>query len=306
MSFRKIFPLLMVLVLLVSCAPQAAAGNGIKVVATTTIVADVVRQVGGDLVDVTTLLPAGTDPHSFEPRPQDAAAVADAKLVFANGAGLEEFLTPLVQSAGAQDRVVEVSQGITLLTFSEEVHGSVIGQDHTSGDPHTWTDPKNVMTWVENITAALSKLDPEHASVYRSNADAYLAQLRDLDSWIRQQVQAVPAERRTLVTDHAILGYFAKEYGFEQVGTISVSFSSMATPSAQELAALEDAVRQYSVPAIFVGNSVNPALAEQVASDTGVKLVTFYTGSLSVDNQADSYLKYMRYNVNAIVNALKP
>ncbi|MBU2611584.1 MAG: metal ABC transporter substrate-binding protein, partial [Chloroflexi bacterium] len=240
----------------------------------------------------------GTDPHTFEPRPQDAAAIADAAILFANGAGLEEFLQPLLESAGATDKLVEVSAGIELLAFEEE--------HLEAGDPHTWMDPNNVILWAENIAAALSAADPQHAADYQANAAAYIAELRDLDAWIRSEVAQVPAESRLLVTDHGVFSYFADEYGFTQVGTITSSFSTNASPSAQELAALEDDIRSFGVRAVFVGETANQSLAAQVAADTGIQIVILYHASLTDDSgPVPSYLEFMRYNVNAIVNALK-
>ncbi len=301
---QKIFTLIALAVLatllLTACGGGNAGdiGDRLQVLATTSIVADVVEQVGGDYVEVTTLLPLGTDPHTFEPRPQDAAAIADAAILFANGAGLEEFLQPLLESAGATDKLVEVSARIELLAFEEE--------HLEGGDPHTWMDPNNVILWAENIAAALSAADPEHAADYQANAAAYIAELRDLDAWIRSEVAQVPAESRLLVTDHGVFSYFADEYGFTQVGTITGSFSTNASPSARELAALEDDIRSFGVRAVFVGETANQSLAKQVAADTGIQIVILYHASLTDDSgPAPSYLEFMRYNVSAIVEALK-
>ncbi|MBM3126598.1 MAG: zinc ABC transporter substrate-binding protein [Chloroflexi bacterium] len=304
--------LLVIAVLLLSACGAAApsADDRLQVLATTSIVADVVQQVGGEYVDVTLLLPLGTDPHTFEPRPQDAVALAETQIVFANGAGLEEFLEPLLESAGAVGKLIEVSTGIELLALEEHHHEGeeTEGEEHLheGGDPHTWMDPNNVLIWVDNIAAALIAADPEHAAAYQSNAEAYAASLRDLDAWIRSMVDQIPMERRGLVSDHAAFGYFADEYGFLQVGTITGSFSTSAAPSAQELAALEDDIRNFGVHAVFVGLTVNPELAAQVAKDTGVKLVSIYHASLSDANgPAASYLEMMRFNVTAIMEALK-
>jgi ABC-type Zn uptake system ZnuABC Zn-binding protein ZnuA len=293
---------------LAACGPAPAAGeNGkLKVVATTTIVGDVVRQIGGDQIDLTVLLPVGSDPHSFEPTPQDAARVADAQLIFANGAGLEEFLTPLLKNAGSQAEVVPVSEGIELLA-SQEVHdeGSAAAESH-SGDPHTWFDPNNVMIWVKNIEAKLSLLDPAHAQQYGANAAAYTGKLKELDGWIQEQVTQIPVENRKLVTDHASFTYFASRYGFTQVGAIIPAYSSMAQPSAQDLAALEDAVRAQGVKAVFVSEAANPAQSERIAQDTGVQVVKLYNGALSApDGPAGTYLDFMRFDVTEIVKALK-
>lgn len=304
MRMRKILGILMLLAVVAGCSrPTPDAPREIRVVATTTLVGDVVRQVGGDAIALTVLLPYGVDPHAFDPTPQDLARIADADLVFANGAGLEEFLSPLLENAGGAAQIVQVSEGIPLLAMApgaEEEH------EHTGGDPHTWIDPNNVKIWVANIAAALTQADPEHAASYQANAAAYTAELVTLDAWIREQVAQVPEAHRLLVTDHQLFGYFAEEYGFVQVGAIIPAYSTAAQPSAQELASLEDAIRSYAAPAIFVGSTVNPTLAEQVAQDTGVRLVRVYTGSLTEPGgEADSYLSYMRYNVTAMVEALR-
>ncbi len=313
-------------ILLAACTPQAdepvshSSSGKLQVVATTTIVADVVSQVGGDLIDLSVLLPVGVDPHSFDPTPQDIAKVADADLVFANGAGLEAFLDVLLESAGASEKIVHVSEGIELRSFtgleksdeehaeeeSGEEHAEDDEHEHEGADPHTWVDPNNVLIWVQNIAQALGQQDPSNASAYTANAEAYSAELRSLDAWVREQTALVPEANRQIVSDHTLLGYFADEYGFTQVGALIPGYSTLTEPTAKELAELEDAIHALDVKAVFVGNTVNPTLAERVTEDTGAELVYIYTGSLSAaDGEAASYLDYIRYNVNAIVGALK-
>lgn len=312
---KTLFSLMLLGALLLgSCGSKPPDDGRLKVVATTTIVADVVRQVGGDLVSVTTLLPVGADPHSFSPRPQDIARVADAAVVFANGAGLEEFLAPLLANAGGQAEVIPLSEGLTLLEAAahkdehEEnaAHADEdAGHHHEGGDPHTWTDPHNVIHWVDRAEQALARLDPAHAAAYQANAAAYREQLRALDAWIEAEVAQIPPDQRQLVTDHTAYSYFAARYGFEQIGAIIPGYSTNAQPSAQEIAALEERIRAYDTPAVFVGKTVNPALAERIAADTGVRLVSLYGGSLSdPDGEAGTYLDYMQYNVTAMVGAL--
>ncbi len=327
---RQILTFSLLLPWLVSCATPAPTAvpqtQKLRVLATTTLVGDVVGNITGEAVELSVLLPIGADPHSFTPTPQDVAKVSQADLIFANGAGLEEFLKALLESAGAAEKVVEVSEGIALLQGEAHSHAgdeehagettptkeaTAEGehdqeQEHATGDPHIWFDPNLVMIWVENITRTLSEKDPQNATIYQKNAEAYTAQLRELDQWIRQQVETIPPENRLLVTDHKTFGYFAERYGFTQVGAVLPGFSTLAEPSAQELAALEDTIRQLSVKAIFVGTTVNPNLAQRIAEDTGVKLVYLYTGSLSEkDGPANTYLNFMRYNVAAIVEALQ-
>ena len=317
---RKLFPVfILVSLVMAACGGSvpAASSGVLKVVASTTIVGDVVAQVGGDLIDLTVLFPVGADPHTFEPRPQDVAAISEADVIVLNGLDLEEVLEPSLD-ANAKGVIVHASEGIEVLEFAAhehdhegeehegEEHEGEEEHHHEGGDPHTWTDPNNVMVWTENIASALSEADPANAATYQSNADAYINELRELDTWIRTQVESIPPERRELVTDHSSFGYFADTYGFEQVGLVVAAISTNASPSAKELAELVDAIQEHDVPAIFVGTTVNPALAEQVAQDSGAQVVFLYTGSLSEPGgEADSYLAFMKYNVNAIAEALK-
>lgn len=283
--------------------PSENESQKLRVVATTTIVGDVAANIGGDAIDLHVLLPIGTDPHGFDPTPQDIAIVADADLLIMNGAGLEHFMDNLLQNAGGDTTVVDASEGIQLIQHTEtEDQGNQVSK----GDPHTWMDPNNVIVWAENISSALSESDPENEAVYKSNAQKYIIKLKELDSWIQTQVSQIPEGDRKLVTDHAMFGYFAARYGFEQIGAVFPGFSTMAEPAAQEIAALEDAIKAYGVKAIFVGNTINPSLANQIARDTGIKVVPIYTGSLSEPGgEAGNYLDYMRYNVSAIATALK-
>ena len=315
---------LTVIILLVACtspvAPTSEETNPpdkeiertgkLKVLATTSIVSNVVSLVGGEEIETTTLLPLGSDPHGFEPTPQDMTKILDADVIFANGAGLEEFLDNLIESAGAQNKVVYVSRGIELRRLesqpSQEGTTYIEDDDQVGGDPHTWVDPNNVMIWVHNIKDTLSELDPQDAEYYQVNSEKYENSLKELDTWIREQVADVPEANRKIVSDHNLLGYFADQYGFEQVGAVIPSYSTLAEPSASELAELEDTVKELGVKAVFVGNTVNPSLATRVAEDTGTNLVFIYSGSLTEPGgEAGSYIDYMRYNVLTIVEALK-
>jgi len=272
-----------------------ASGERLRVVATTTIVGDVVAQVGGEAIELTVLLRPGVDPHTYQPRPTDLAAITEAHIVFINGLGLEAFLDETLRSVGGDRPVVSVSEGIT-------PRGHPRRPDQP--DPHVWFDVRNVMVWVDNIEATLSALDPAHADTYAANAAAYRQRLEALDAWILEQVATVPEENRKLVTNHPAFGYFADRYGFEQVGTV-YPVSPSAEPSAQDIARLEEAIRQYGVPAVFTENTVNPTLAEQVAHDTGITVVPLYTGSLGEPGSGvEDYIALMEYDVGAIVAAL--
>ncbi|HMK07830.1 MAG TPA: zinc ABC transporter substrate-binding protein [Anaerolineales bacterium] len=285
-----------------------ADGERLHVVATTSIVADVVSQLGGDRIDLTTLVPIGTDPHAFEPTPSDARALAQADVIFINGFGLEAFLGDLLRDSGSPAPVVSVSLGIDPLPFGGESHGeSATPESSGRVDPHTWLDPNNVIVWTRNIQTALAALDPAGAETYAAHADAYRADLTSLDQHIRQAVSLVPPQARRLVTDHDELGYFADEYGFTIVGAVIPGASSLAEPSASELASLLDRVRTEHVPAVFVSSVVNPSLVDTFAADAGIKVVTLYGHSLTPPGgPAPDYLTLMRYNADAIAAALTP
>jgi ABC-type Zn uptake system ZnuABC Zn-binding protein ZnuA len=325
-------------------ATSAASGEKLKVVATTSLVGDAVRRVAGDAVDLTVMLPIGTDTHSYEPTPQDVVAVAEADVVFMNGFGLEEFMERLIENAGGEPNVVSVSEGITSIAFEgehdehsegehdehaegtaeaegehaegehdEHAEGTAEAEGehaeehaHADGDPHVWFDPLNVATWARNIEQTLSELDAANAATYKANADVYEAELQSLDESIKSQFEQILEANRKLVTDHDTFGYLAERYGFELVGAVIPSFSSVAEPSPQELAELQEAVQQYNVPAIFISNEVSSSVTQRVAEDTGAELVFVYVESLSEEGgPADDYISFMQYNTSAIAEALK-
>ncbi len=287
------------------------AGEKLKVVATTSIIADIVRNVGGDAIDLTLLLPVGTDPHTFDPAPRDLATVADADVIFANGLGLEAFLDEMLGNSGGQAILIPVTEGIELRQFTDRLEKGDDQHDDEhneagSIDPHAWTNPINALIFVDNIQRALSTLDPANTDTYRANAAAYKTQLVELDAWAAGQIESIPPQNRELVTDHTAFGYYADRYGLKQIGAVIPSFSTAAEPSAKDLADLEAAISHFEVKAIFVGVSVNPALSQQVAQDTGVNLLKLYTGSLGpAGSGVETYLDYIRYNTNAIVEGLK-
>lgn len=283
-------------------AVDLAGGGRLRVVATTSIVADVVAHVGGQAIEVSALIPPGVDPHAFEPTPQDLGRVAEAHLIFVNGFGLEAFLETMLINAGGQAPVVSVSEGIPPRTLAEG-EGA---HDGAEVDPHTWLDPNNVLIWVDNIQTALTAVDPADASAFAQRADAYRAELRLLDDEIRQQVDTLPAADRLLVTDHAMFGYFADRYGFQVIGALLPGFSTAAESSAQQLAALEQAIAQLGVRAVFVSAQIAPDLAQRLAEDTGVRVVMLPAHALTgPDGPAPDYLSLMRYTVAAIVDALR-
>jgi len=286
------------LVLVIACSWAAAAA---RIVCTTTIVGDVVRWVAGDLHELKVLLPVDADPHAFEPTPLDLVAIARADVVFLSGAGLESALDPFLETASGP--VVHLSDGLALLR--PDSPGEEEDHPHEGADPHVWFDPTYVMSWVDGIVEALVDLDPGDEAGLRARATAYRSELEALDAWIKEETSRLPEERRLLVTDHDVFEYFAARYGFRLVGTVFPGLNSIAEPSAREVAALEEEIVALGVPAVFVGTTVNRALADRIASDTDTRVIALYTGSLSAeDGPASTYLALMRFDVLAIVDAL--
>jgi ABC-type Zn uptake system ZnuABC Zn-binding protein ZnuA len=278
---------------------RLAAGGKLQVVATTGIVGDVVKNVGGDAVDLTTLIGPGQDPHTYQPTPKDVAAIERAHVAFINGFHLEEGLEATIDAAASKGSpVVSVSAGIQPRPSSASDHAA-------AGDPHVWFDPANVKQWTGNIEATLSALDPADAAGYRERAAAYNRQLDELDSYVRTQVARIPSDRRKLVTDHEALGYFADRYGFQVLGAVIPSVSTSAEPSAGDLAALVDVIRAQGIPAIFIGTTTNPKVAELVARETGAQVLPLHTGETgAAGSGAETYLGMMRTNVDTIVKGL--
>ena len=402
-------------------APQATATPAeappIQVVTTTNIAADWVKQVGGDHVDVFSMLPVGADPHGFQPGARDVARIADADLVLSIGLGLEgSWLNELLQNAARDpSSIVELGETIDPIEFAEthiedveflenlmhvvhevedgdigleegleeikelvkafevaeaeheeeeegedhgdegeeeegedhgdeeEDHGdeelsamvfalidqvedgqmeagaaieaiedlTSEGEDEHAGhghgihDPHFWFDPLRVKTVVDEIAARLTALDPDRGNVYRANASAYNARLDELHSWTESQVEAVPEDRRLLVTSHDSLGYFANLYGFEVVGVI-LSITTEVEPSAMSLAELAETAKEYEVPAVFGETTVSERLATSLATESGATLVRLYSGSLGTKGSgAETYIEMARTNVSRITEALK-
>lgn len=276
-------------------------GELLRVVASTNILGDVVVQVGGEAIQVIDLLPLGADPHSFVPTPKDLVALTDAHIIFVNGLGLEASLEIILRSLDGKIPVISVNAGVETLTFGAGAED----HDHGDADPHTWFRIRAVRQWVENMAQSLTALDPAHGALYAANAQAYQQELADLEVELAALAAQVPPAQRKLVTDHDSLAYLAADYGFQVVGTVIPTLSTSASPSATDLARLQDQIRQEVVTAIFVGNTVNPALAQQIARDTGVRVVPIYTGSLSPpDGPAPTYVDFMRHNMSTIVSEL--
>ena len=251
----------------------------------------------------------GVDPHDYEPSPKDIVSLTQADVIMMSGFGYEAFLATVMAGAAETVPVVALSDGIQPILVSQELAAEGARQASAGNqevDPHVWLDPQSVVQWTKNVSLALSALDPANSAFYQANADAYIHQLGQLDQWAATQIDSLPEGNRQLATGHQVLGYLARRYGLHVVGSIRPGASDLAEPSAQELASLEDALRQQEVKAIFVGFYDNHSLADQVAQDTGVKVVPLYLESLSaVDGPAATYMDFMHYDVSTLVEALK-
>lgn len=276
-------------------------GQGrIPVVATYSILADWVKQIGGEQVVVATLVPAEGDPHTFEPTPQDGMALTKAMLIFENGLHFETWLDDLYQASGSQARRIAVARSITPRKQYCACHG-------TDEDPHVFHSVKNAIIMVQDIAAELAITAPEFAETFHRRAADYVAQLQVLDSEIRRLVESVPANQRMLVTTHNSFGYFADDYGFEILSVLD-SFSSEASdPSAMKIGSIIRRIKELQIPAIFAESTINSKLIHQVAQEAEVNVVeSMYTDALGPeDSSASTYVGMMRSNAKKIVESLR-
>ena len=284
-------------------ATDRASGASGEVLAVETFMADIAQNVAGDRLRVASLLPVGADPHSFETTPGDIAKVARSNVIIVNGAGLEGPLSETIERAGGKGHIIVASAGLV----PRHPHEEEALADHGDVDPHFWLDPNNVVKYVENIRDGLTSADPDGRAVYAANAQTYIERLKELDSWISEQVGQIPPERRQLVTNHESFGYFADRYGFKVIGTIFPGAGVEVGPSAQQVAHLVDRVKATGAKAIFLETGSNLQLAQQVARESGVKtVVQLYDHSITgSDGPAPNYIEMMKYDTKAIVDALK-
>ena len=280
-----------------------AASPALPVTASFSILADLVRAVGGSRVAVTTLVGADQDAHVFEPKPADAKAIQQSKLLVINGLGFEPWAQKLAKAANYQGETLVASTGVQPLTAAAEKGKP---HDHTDeADPHAWQNPLNVIRYVNNIAAALSKLDPAGASTYRSNAQAYATELQILDNWTQSQIAPLPADQRKVITSHDAFGYFAARYSIQFIAAQGRSTDS--EPSAKHVAQLIKQMRREKIKIVFVENMSNPKLLEQLSKDADARVgARLYTDALSrADMPGASYLQMMRHNVTQLVAGMQ-
>jgi zinc/manganese transport system substrate-binding protein len=289
---------------------DGSAGGETTVVATTTIAGDLVRNVGGERVEVDTLVPAGADPHGHEPRPSDAVAISEAALVVKSGGDLDEWLDELIENAGGD------AAEVTLLDSVETIEGGHSDEEGEADeeseahddeiDPHWWQDPRNAILAIEAIRDALGEADPDGRRAYERNARAYIAELRALDDEIERCMERVPPDKRKLVTTHDALGYFAERYDVEVIGSVIPSLSTQAQPSAKDVDALVEQIEDEGVEAIFPEAAVSQRLERSISREAGAEVGgELWTDSLGGEgSRAETYLDAMRSNANALAEGM--
>lgn len=295
-----------ILMILFAGLGLSAGAATLRVIATTSVIADVARVVGGPDVDVQTLIPQGVDPHAFDPAPRDMMRLLEADLVLANGLGLETFLQKILDAAGVgqSNKLVIVSSGREPRGCSEHAHEAEDKHHHHDTDPHVWFDPTWVQLWADNIAAAFASRDPVNADAYHARALAFRAELDALDAELRAAINTIPSDRRVLVTDHEEFGYLADRYEIRVVGAILPNLSTLAEPSARELASLQRAMHESGARIIVVGHSANPALATRLARDVGARVIRLQTHTLGpAGSPTERYISFMRHNVERLVEA---
>jgi zinc/manganese transport system substrate-binding protein len=284
---------LALLICLVAFATPSRADGRLNVVASFSILGDVVRNVGGDGINVTTLVGPNADVHVYTPAPQDAKRIADAKLVVVNGLGLEGWLPRLVQSAGGKATVVVASNGVAPLTRGSDA------------DPHAWQSVANAKIYVVNIRDALSAADPADADAFRANAAHYLTELDALDGEVKAAVDKIPPERRKVISTHDAFSYFARDYGIQFIAPLGVSTET--EPSARDIADIIGQIRKAKIPAVFLENMTDDRLIGRIAAETGAKVGGTLISDALTDEKGDSptYIAMVRHNIRALTSALE-
>ncbi|MBV6272604.1 metal ABC transporter substrate-binding protein [Alcaligenaceae bacterium CGII-47] len=299
------------LVLFVACAgsvwAQADHALGVpstspvRVVATFSILADMVREVGGEQITLTTIVGRNGDAHTFEPTPRDARALAHAQMLVRNGLGFEGWLPRLVQASGFDGLDVVAATGVQALRLGEDTA-------HHDGnlDPHAWQDLSNGVVYVRNIAHGLAEVDPGHAQQYWQRAQAYIARLQAEDRAVRDRLAKIPAAQRVMMTSHEAFGYFGHAYGIRLISIVGIS--SEAEPTARTIASLIDQIRTEHIHALFLENAANPKLMQRIAQETGVRMGgMLYADALDApEREAGTYLGMFRWNMQQLLATFSP
>ena len=305
MSFSLTVLTLVLALFIAGGGTATTAEKKVKVIASFSILGDLTKNVGGDRIEMATLVGPNGDVHVYEPTPADAKAIGGADLVVVNGLALEGWMDRLIKTSGYKGPVVVASQGVKLRQMTAEELGQGAKHGPLMIDPHAWQDVGNGRLYVQNIAKGLETVDPASASVYRANAEAYVAKLSELDQWVRKELSGIPKEKRRMITTHDAFGYFGAAYGISILSP--VGFSTESEASASDIANLIKQIRREKITAVFVENITDPRLMEQVVKESGVTLGgTLYSDALSKpDGPAPTYLEMFKNNVNLIAAAMR-
>ncbi|WP_342505495.1 metal ABC transporter substrate-binding protein [Sporosarcina sp. FSL K6-2383] len=302
-----LFMTMAIVVLVAACSQGEASpkeqGGKLEIVTTYSIIYDMVKNVGGDHVEVHSLAPIGSDPHNYDPLPADLVLTTDADIIFYNGLNLEEgnaWFNEMIETAGksvSDDNVVRVSEGVEPMYLSSDEHKN-------EEDPHAWLDVRNGIQYVENIREALKKNDPTHADDYDKNTERYIAKLLELHEEILDMTQAIPEEKRILVTSEGAFKYFSAAYDFQAAYIWEINSHSEGTP--EQLKSIIRIIKDDGVPALFLESSVDPRSMEMVSRETGVPIHgKIFTDSLGeAGSDGDTYIKMIKWNADMIAEGL--
>lgn len=324
-SSVSLFVLVAVALLAAACtdAADSVGGGGagsnetLSVVATTSQIGAITREVAGDVVEVMVLLGPGVDPHDYEPTAREVGEIGESPLILRNGLGLDDFLDSAIESSGSTT-VVTVTEGVELRPAGEDEHAEEEDDEHADEgdehaddehgefDPHVWHDPTNVKVMIANITEALASAFPNHADTFRANGTAYQERMDEVDAEIRALIDSIPEQNRKVVSSHDSFGYFLDRYGLEFIGAV-IPTSPGAEASARDIAELQELIKAEGVLAIFAETSVDPTIARQIASDTGVTIVDdLYGDTLGPEGSgAETVDGMLLHNARRITEALR-
>ncbi|WP_374651690.1 metal ABC transporter solute-binding protein, Zn/Mn family [Dongia sp.] len=310
MRFRPFGLVLVLLSGLFVALHDVRADDKLEVVATFSVVADLTQRIGGEAIDLTTLVGANEDAHAYEPTAEAQRAVAAAQIVVANGLGFEPWLDRLVDAAQFKGDLVVATKGIEPLALpdehaEEEIAGGADDHEHGANDPHAFQDPKLVLAYIDNIEAALAKAAPAHATAFAANAERLKADFRALDAELSASIGGLPADRKHILTSHDAFGYFGRAYGIDFIGVQGISTDS--EPSAQDLKNVIEQIKVGKIKAMFIENMSDPRFIESIAADTGIAVGgDLFADALSgPEGPAGDLLSLFRHNERELLKALR-
>ena len=290
----KIWPFL-IMIFILSATSSTAQSKPLRVVASASMIADIAREISGDKLEIKMIVPIGGDPHLYEPTPKDAQLVNSANLILVNGLTFEGWIGELIDNSGTSAETVTVTEGIDVLVSPTYAN---------STDPHAWMSAFNGIIYAENIHSAFCRLDPPNAPAFTANLEKYRSKLQELDDYIMERIRSIPAPQRVLITSHDAFQYYGKRYGIRLEAIMGISTEAEAQTS--DVIRVSQAIKEYSIPAIFIESTINPKLMEQLASDNNVAIGgKLFADSLGDKNSpANTYINMLTYNTNTIVDAL--